>query len=180
MRRIQVLAVTLLALMLSLNTFAQSTTATVRGKITNESGNTISKAEINAVNTASGFVQTVTAQSDGNYQLNLQPGTYNIVVAATGYEPKTQDVTVLLGQKLELDLRMTPTAVLSESITVVGNQAVETKTSEAATNVTRQQIENLPQNDRNFLNFATLAPGVHISNNPQRKVIQSDAQDSER
>ena len=29
---------------------------------------------------------------------------------------------------------------------------------EAATNVTRQQIENLPQNDRNFLNFATLAP----------------------
>jgi len=180
MRRIPVVVVTLLVLMLSFNAFAQSTTATVRGKVTNESGNSVTKAEINAVNTASGFVQTVNAQSDGTFVLSLQPGNYNIVVAAPGYEPRSQDVTVLLGQQLDLDLRLSPTAVLSESITVVGNQAVETKTSEAATNVTRQQIENLPQNDRNFLNFATLAPGVHISNNPQRKVIQSDAQDSER
>src|SRR4051812_32794397 len=180
MRRIPVVVVTLLALMLSFNAIAQSTTAQVRGTVTNESGNRIAKAEINAVNTASGFVQTVVAQSDGNYNMNLQPGTYNIIVAAPGYEPKQQTVTVLIGQKLDLDLRLSATAVLTESITVVGNQAVETKTSEAATNVTPQQMQALPQNDRNFLNFAILAPGVTVSNNPQRKVIKSDAQDSER
>ena len=38
----------------------------------------------------------------------------------------------------------------------------ETETTEVATNVTQQQIENLPQNNRNFLNFAALAPGVRI------------------
>ena len=45
----------------------------------------------------------------------------------------------------------------------MGSAAVETRTSEVATNVTPQQIENLPQNDRNFLNFAALAPGVSLS-----------------
>jgi len=180
MRRIPVVVVTLLALMLSFNAIAQSTTAQVRGTVTNESGNRIAKAEINAVNTASGFVQTVVAQSDGNYNMNLQPGTYNFIVAAPGYEPKQQTVTVLIGQKLDLDLKLSATAVLTEQITVVGNQAVETKTSEAATNVTPTQMQVLPQNDRNFLNFAVLAPGVSVSNNPQRKVIKSDAQDSER
>ena len=46
---------------------------------------------------------------------------------------------------------------------VVGDaRLVETRTSEIATNVTAEQIRNLPQNHRNFLNFAALAPGVRV------------------
>jgi outer membrane receptor protein involved in Fe transport len=160
---------------------AQSTTATIRGTVRNANGNPVPNAEINAVLTATGFVHTVNARSDGSYTLGgLTPGLYNIIAAATGYEPKSQDVQVLVGQNLDLDLRMTPTATLSESITVVGNQAVETKTSEAATNVTPAQIEALPQPDRNFLNFAQLAPGISISRDPQRKTIQANALPSEQ
>jgi len=181
MRRIPVVVVTLLALMLSLNAFAQTTTANVRGKVTNESGNVIPKAEINAVSTSSGFVHTVNADSNGSYLLGgLTPGTYNLVVAAPGYEPKSQDLTVLVGQTLDVNLRLTPTAVLTESITVVGNQLVDTRTSEIATNVTPQQIENLPQNDRNFLNFANLAPGVRMSSNPESKKVSAGAQPADQ
>src|SRR5205085_12085786 len=110
----------------------------------------------------------------------LTPALYNIVVAAQGYEPKNQDVTVLVGQTLDLNINMAPTATLSESITVVGTQAVETKTSEIATNVTTQQIENLPQDSRNFLNFAAMAPGIRLSADPQRKTFAGDAQDAEQ
>jgi outer membrane receptor protein involved in Fe transport len=39
----------------------------------------------------------------------------------------------------------------------------EVRTATIGTNVTQAQIENLPQNDRNFLNFAALAPGVTVS-----------------
>ena len=39
----------------------------------------------------------------------------------------------------------------------------EVRTSEVATNVTSQQISTLPQNNRNFLNFAALAPGVRLN-----------------
>src|SRR5260370_21316834 len=75
---------------------------------------------------------------------------------------------------------MDPTATLSESITVVGTQAVETKTHEIATNVTTQQIENLPQDSRNFLNFAAMAPGIRLSSDPLRKTFAGDAQDAEQ
>jgi hypothetical protein len=160
---------------------AQSSTATIRGKVMNDRGDALSNAEINAVGTQSGFVKTVNSRGDGTYSLaGLTPGEYQIVVAAPGYEPRNETVTVLVGQSLEMNLRMTPTAVLSESITVVGNQAVETKTAEAATNVTTRQIENLPQDDRNFLNFAALAPGIRISTDPLRKTIAGDAQNAEQ
>jgi len=170
------------ALLLATTVFAQtSTTATIRGKVTNDAGSGVANAEINAVNAGSGFVKTVHSGPDGSYTLaGLSPGTYNIVVAASGFEPKSQDITVLVGQSLDMDLKVSTTAVLKETITVVGNQAVETRTSEIATNVTTQQIENLPQDDRNFLNFAALAPGIRLSTDPQRKTFAGDAQDPEQ
>jgi len=171
----------LVLLVIAAGAMAQSSTANIKGKVQNERGSSIANAEINAVSTQSGFVKTVNTGSDGSYQLNgLTPGEYQIVVAATGYEPRNETVTVLVGQNLEMNLRLSPTAVLSESITVVGNQAVETKTSEVATNVTTHQIENLPQDDRNFLNFAALAPGVRLSKDPLRKTFAGDAQDAEQ
>ena len=172
----------LLAFVVAASAFGQSaSTATLRGKIANAQGNGVGNAEINAVETSTGFVHTVHSRPDGSYTLGgLTPGSYNIVVAAQGYEPKSQDVTVLVGQTIDLNINMAATAVLSESITVVGTQAVETKASEAATNVTRQQIENLPQDDRNFLNFAALAPGIRVSSDPLRKTIAGDAQNAEQ
>ena len=50
--------------------------------------------------------------------LHAPAGTYNIVVAATGFEPKSQNITVLVGQSLQLDLRVSTTAVLKESIAI--------------------------------------------------------------
>jgi hypothetical protein len=171
----------LMLIVIAAGAMAQSSTATIKGKVQNERGDNIANAEINAVATQTGFVKTVNSRGDGTYQLSgLTPGEYQIVVAAPGYEPRNETITVLLGQNLEMNLRLTPTAVLSESITVVGSQAVETKTSEVATNVTTQQIENLPQDDRNFLNFAALAPGIRISADPYKKVFAGDAQDPER
>ena len=160
---------------------AQSSTATIHGKVTNEQGQPLANAEINAVGTQSGFVKTVHSATDGSYQLaGLVPGEYNVVVAAPAYEARSETVTVRVGQNLDMDLRLTATAVINESITVVGNQLIETKTSEAATNVTPQQIESLPQDDRNFLNFAVMAPGVRLSIDPLRKTIAGDAQDPEQ
>jgi Carboxypeptidase regulatory-like domain/TonB dependent receptor len=160
---------------------AQSTTATIRGRVLRPDASGLAGAEISAVGTATGFVRTVTAGPDGAFTLSgLTPGGYNIVVAASGFEPVNQTVTVLVGQSLEMDVQMAETSVLREAITVVGAQAIETETSEIATNVTTHQIENLPQDDRNFLNFAALAPGIRLSKDPLRKTFAGDAQDPEQ
>src|SRR5439155_22474091 len=87
----------LLSLVVAARAVAPSpTTATLRGKITNAQGNSVPNAEINAVDTSSGFVHTVNSRADGTYTLaGLTPGLYNLIIAAPGYEPKSQDVTVL-------------------------------------------------------------------------------------
>ena len=175
------LACVLAGLLLAGAAAAQTSTATIRGKVTNEQNAPLAGAEVMAVGTASGFVQTVKAGSDGSFQLGgLTPGEYLITVSAGGMEPREKTVTVLVGQNLNLTFVLSPTAVITESITVIGEQLVDTKTSEAATNVTTQQIENLPQDDRNFLNFAALAPGIRLSKDPLRKTIAGDAQPAEQ
>ncbi len=172
----------LLAVTLAGSAAAQSAaTATIRGKVQDESGTALAGAEINAVGTASGFVKTVKAGADGSFVLGgLTPGEYAIAVSAADLEPQTETVTVLVGQNLNIIFTLSKTQVVNESIVVIGEQAVDTRTPEAATNVTRQQIESLPQDSRNFLNFAALAPGIRLSSDPQRKTIASDAQQPEQ
>jgi hypothetical protein len=160
---------------------AQTATATIRGKVTNDQQAALGGATIQATGTASGFVETITAGPDGSFQLGgLTPGEYKITVSASSFEPRSEVVTVLVGQNLSVVFVLTPTQVLNESITVSGETLIEMKSPEAATNVTTQQIENLPQDDRNFLNFAALAPGVRLSTDPLRKTIAGDAQPSEQ
>src|SRR5947199_4737760 len=171
-RMLRSLLLVLLAGALAVPALAQTSTATIRGKVTNDQNAALAGAQVTAVGTTSGFVTTGKAGPDGAFQLgNLTPGEYIISVSAQGLEERSQTVTVRVGQNLNVTFVMTPTAVISESITVVGEQAIDIRTQEAATNVTPQQIENLPQDDRNFLNFATLAPGVRLSNDPLRKTI---------
>lgn len=157
---------------------AQTTTATIRGKVTNEGGSAAPGAEVSAVSTTSGFTHTTTARADGSYTLaGLTPGSYTIVVSSGSSEPRSQEITVQVGQTLDADFQMGPQMVVSETITVLGtNTLVETRTSQVATNVTRHQIENLPQSNRNFLNFAGLAPGVRVTDDEFKKQIVSGAQ----
>lgn len=173
----------ILAVMLLLAAFATSavaqTTATISGTVNDESGNVFPGATITATNTANGFTHTATAGGDGRYSLTgLPAATYRIDVTAPSYKGSSKEMRVLVGQNLEANFRLTPDLVLLEQITVVGSTAVETETHEIATNVTPQQLQQLPQNDRNFLNFAALAPGVQLGTDEFRKEVKAGAQSS--
>jgi outer membrane receptor protein involved in Fe transport len=142
---------------------AQSTSATVRGIVKDDTGG-LPGASITAQETASGFSFSATSGADGSFTLaGLRPGPYDITVAMPQYKPAANKLTVLVGQNIDLDFRLTADLVYTENVTVVGEQAVDVKTSQVATNITAEQIRNLPQNDRNFLNFAALAPGVRVN-----------------
>ena len=99
-RTIRSIVFALLAGVFALSAFAQASTATIRGKVTNERGSALGGAEINAVSTSSGFVHTVKAAADGTYLLaGLTPGEYNLVVAAPAYEARSETVTVRVGSE---------------------------------------------------------------------------------
>ena len=151
---------------------AQTVTGTIRGRVMDESGSPVAAATITARNPASGVARSAISSADGMYVLaGLQPGSYEITVNMIGYSAEPRTVRVLIGQSLNMDMRLAPQAIAIEGINVVGTRAVETRTSEIATNVTEEQLEALPQSDRNFLNLAGLAPGVSVSRDEQNKTI---------
>jgi len=161
-----------LALIASSEASTQTVTGTIRGRILNESGAGVTAATITARNTATGSGRSAISNAQGAYVLaGLQPGSYEISVNMIGYSAPPQTVRVLIGQSLDMDVRMQPQAIELAGVTVVGTRAVETKTSEIATNITEEQIESLPQADRNFLNFAGLAPGITVSRDEMNKTI---------
>ena len=163
---------TLLFALFAVDASAQTVTGTIRGRVMDESGSPVASATITARNTASGGARSAISSADGMYVLaGLQPGTYEISVSMIGYSADPQTVRVLIGQSLNMDMRLQPQAIAIQGINVVGTRAVETRTSEIATNVTEEQLESLPQSDRNFLNLAGLAPGVAISRDEQNRTM---------
>lgn len=116
-------------------------------------------AQVSARNVDTGFTTTDTADAEGEYSLQgLQPGVYE-VTATVGGETVTRRVRVLVGQTASLTLA----GAEEGEIVVTARRLSDPTTPETGTNVTREQIEGLPQLTRNFVNFAALAPGVTVT-----------------
>ena len=158
---------------------AQLTTSTVRGTVTDQTGTPISGGQVTATNTGTAAARRATTDAKGQYVLSgVAPGTYNFVAQSAAGQSPVQQARVQVAQTVTLNLVLgapTPTEAGSTTITpkdiVVVGSLQETRTSEVGTNVTQTQIENLPQNNRNFLNFANLAPGITVANNDTRRTF---------
>lgn len=158
-------------------------TSTLRGQVT-EGVEAEAGATVVARDVASGFTTTVRTSASGSYVLSgIRPGTYEVTVTTTDGQTASQTVTIGVGQVGTLDLvvggAMTSVdagATTVEEIIVRASPLFEVRTSEVGTNVTRQQIENLPQINRNFLNFAALAPGVRVTEGETERTISAGGQ----
>src|SRR5262245_46890068 len=115
---------------------AQSTTAAIRGMVKDDTG-ALPGATISARETASGFTFDTTTGADGSFTLaGLRPGSYDISVSMSQYKPAARRLEVLVGQNITLEFRLTPDLVYAENLTVIGERALDIKTSQIATNVT--------------------------------------------
>jgi hypothetical protein len=166
---------------------AQVTGATLRGSVT-DGGAAEASAEVVARDVASGFTTRTRTNASGTYVLSgLRPGSYEVTVTTGDGETATDTVSIGVGQVGDLDLEVGAVVTADtgadassvEDIVVVGRRLVEVRTPENATNVTTQQIQTLPQINRNFLNFAGLAPGVRTSLDENEQTITAGGQRAE-
>lgn len=143
---------------------AQTTTGTLRGTVTDETGGSLPGATVTATNDDTGFSTNATTGSTGFFNMALPPGNYTITATLPSFGTFTVKRRILLGETQGLEIKMALQARAEAAVTVTAEAPlIETKSNEIATNVTQEQIKNLPQGSRNFLNFAELAPGVRIT-----------------
>jgi len=161
-RFLWLVCVTLLSYPLSLD--AQTTTGTVRGYVKDQNGTPVADAEVQVRNAETGVQRSTMARADGSYVLpGLAPAAYELSVRHIGFTPQRRAITVQIGATQTLDFTLQAGAVELQAVSVVAAPTVEMKTSEVATNITQQQIQQLPSNSRNFLDLASLAPGVTVT-----------------
>jgi hypothetical protein len=102
----------------SLNLFAQTGTATVRGRVTDPSGALVVGA---TVSLTGGGAKTISAQTDtgGTYELKrVIDGAYTLAVSAAGFEPFEQPgLVVAAGRTSQYDIALT-IAVEKQDVTV--------------------------------------------------------------
>jgi hypothetical protein len=152
-----------LCLVLSLPLHAQVTGATVSGTITDATGAVIAGAEISVRNTDTGIIRNTTADSAGFYTLpNLNPGPYEIKVAAKGFNTAVQsNLTLAVGAQQQLNVSM---KVGETSQTVQVTEAapqIELTSSALSGQIQAQEVRELPLNGRDWTSLATLSPGVN-------------------
>src|SRR6266536_423185 len=141
---------------------SQATTGNIEGRVLDPKEAVVPGATVTATNQQTGLEKSATTNDQGDFIVNfLPPGPYTVRAGASGFSPgDIKDVIVTVGGKTPLDIKLSVGGA-SGAVTVTGEApVVETTLSSISTTVNSRAIENLPVNGRNYLDFATLTPGV--------------------
>jgi hypothetical protein len=164
------MTVTMLALVANMifPVMAQNPTGSIRGTVTDPQGAVITNATVTVVRKATGDTRKVSTGGDGIYAVeNLLPGEYEVKIEAQGFATQVITAQVQVGNTTSGDaaLRVGSTG---EIVDVTAEAPIINKQDYKIDGViTRQKVDALPLNGRNFLQLALLEPGVGVSaNNP--------------
>ena len=148
-------------LFLSLALWAQMEQGSLVGVITDPQRAPVAGAAVEFQSLATNVKRSTVTNASGEFNsLPLQPGRYSVTVRQAGFREKTAEVTLDVGQRLQLDFALELGAV-SEQVSVAANAvAVETASSEIGQIRPAAEIRDLPLNTRNFTQLVQLAPGV--------------------
>jgi hypothetical protein len=151
------------------SSFAQINTSTLSGVITDQQGLAVRGAKITVAN-ATGAERSTVTDDTGHYTVvGLAPGLYKVHVdGGSNFAPfENPSVRLVVGTETILNVTLA-LGTQSQSVTVTTESApIETNRSESAQTVDLHQIDNLPINGRDYVNFTLLNSQVTRDNAPQ-------------
>jgi len=144
---------------------AQSTNASLSGRVTDPSKAVIAEARIAAISAGTNLRYETATNSGGEYSLaNLPPGGYRIEIQKPGFKKLINPAVILHVQDvLEINFEMAIGSA-SESVTVEsGAPLVNTESATVSTVVDRTFVEDLPLNGLSFQTLILLTPGTVVT-----------------
>src|ERR1044072_8044274 len=136
----------------------QSNAADLQGIVKDSTGAVVANATVTAHNARTGFSRSATTNDEGFFRLvNLPPADYEVTVEAANFK-KTflSKITVTVGQAADLGVITLEPGQVSEIVTVsdATSQIIESDKTSISTTIDQQRINNLPINERNYIQFA--------------------------
>ena len=157
----RILAVLFVCLLTPLTVFAQSSTGSVSGTITDDSGGALPGVTVTATNVATSAARTAVSNSTGHYQIALlPPAVYRVEATLDGFQPvRRERILVNIGTDVGVDFTMK--VGVAETMTVTAAAPlIESERTQVSSVVNETSIQNLPVNGRNFIDFVLTTPGV--------------------
>jgi hypothetical protein len=162
------LAVTLLT---TGSAFAQLTSSTLNGTVAS-AGELVPGATVTVRDNTTGREVTAVTNSEGAFRFpNLEGGTYTVTVTASGFKTSvSNDVRLEIGRDFSLPVALEVGGAEAVVNVTIGEEIVNSTDATISRNVSRKQLEDLPSQGRNPLNFVPLQAGA-ASNANQLTVI---------
>lgn len=153
----------------TLGLYAQVTTSTMSGRITEPDGSPLPGATVQATYVPTGARYYAVADNNGNYRiLNMRPGgPYVVQVQMLGYQAvETKDISVALADNYILNVSLREEAIGLDAIVISAESITSNMRSDRAgamTTVNLKTMENVPTIRRSMNDVIKLTPQVYVS-----------------
>ena len=141
---------------------AQVADAVIEVVALDESSAILPGVTVTVVRPDTGYTQTSVTDGSGTVRfIALQPGTYTVKVELAGFATVNQEgVTLRVGQTAKLTVTL-KVAKVAETVNVTAEAPlVDVYKTDSSTNITPEQIQELPVANRDFQSLAFLTPGT--------------------
>jgi len=138
--------------------------ADLRGRVLDPSGTAVPNALVDLTHAGTNTHLSTVSSASGAYSFtNLNPGLYQVDVTAPGFAHLTgTGIHAIVGQTVNADLSLS-VGRGQQTVHVSGDAPLlQSETSNVETNIAGPTVIAMPLNTRNFVQLATLAPGVEL------------------
>ena len=144
---------------------AQTVTGTILGTVRDQQGAVVPNASVTAKSVETGAERTVATTTAGEFSiLSVPAGAYEVTASASGFQTEVRSgLNLTVGASLRVDFTLNLGAV-TEKVEVTGEAPqVDTTSSTLSGLVGEATVRELPLNGRDWLQLATLEPGVQVA-----------------
>lgn len=137
-----------------------TTTGSVAGTVTDPTGASVPNAKVTLKSASRGGSQDTTTSQLGAYRFDLlQPGSYSVTFAVSGFETVTRQVQVTVGQISTADIQLAVGAASATVEVTAQIPLLQTEGGNLSSSINESQAGNVPNPGNDLTYMAQIAPG---------------------